>query len=110
MRQVVPFRLSSGGQVLVEVNDDHGVVRAGTGPGDVLMKTTASLARVFDDVRDAADDALSTMRRMSTSPSQIQLAFGVSLTAEANAVITKAGAEANLTITVVWERDAGGDS
>ncbi|GAA1859849.1 CU044_2847 family protein [Asanoa iriomotensis] len=110
MRQAIPLRLSSGGQVWVDIGEEQGVVRVGTSPGETLAKATASVAEVFDDIRDAADDALSAMIEMKSVPSKIEIVFGVALTAEANAVIAKAGAQANMTITVAWERDLGADS
>jgi hypothetical protein len=110
MSQTVPFRVSSGGQVLVEVTGDGGVVRAGTKPAEALSQAATSISEALVEVRDAADDAIRTLRAMSAEPARIELAFGVKLTGEASAVIAKVGAEAQFHVTVVWERHRPGDA
>ncbi|GAA3191569.1 CU044_2847 family protein [Dactylosporangium siamense] len=107
MRQVLPLSLSTGGVVYVEVDDERAVVRAGTGPAEALTRAAASVTSVFNVIRDTADDALSTLQGMVSAPSRVELEFGVSITGEASAVVTKAGAGANLKVTVVWEKDGG---
>ncbi len=39
----------------------------------------------------------------STRPSKVEAAFGLKLTSEGNALITKAGLEANISVTLIWE-------
>jgi hypothetical protein len=107
MRQTVPFRVSSGGQVLVEVTEDGKVVRTGTRAADALTEAATSVSQALVDVRDAADDAILTLSQMSARLSRIELAFGIKLTGEASAVIAKVGAEAQFQVTVVWERHPG---
>jgi hypothetical protein len=107
MPETVPFRVSSGGRVLVEVAEDGRVVRTGTKPGEALTEAAASISQALADVRDAADDAIRTLRAMSAQPARIELAFGVKLTGEASAVIAKVGGEAQFHVTVVWERHPG---
>ena len=108
--QTVPLRLSSGGQVLVEVTGDGGVVRTGPKAAHAASAAVNSMADVLGEVRDAADDAVRTLRTMSAQPARIELAFGIKITGEATAVVAKAGAEAQFHVTVVWERDRGGVS
>jgi hypothetical protein len=110
MREVIPLALSSGGQILVEVDGERSVVRAGTGPAAAISRASGAMSQVFDEVRGAADDALDALRTMESRPTKIELKFGVALTAEANAMIAKAGSSANLSVTVTWERDEDDDS
>jgi hypothetical protein len=101
------FGLSTGRTVRVAIDGDESVTRVGNSPGEVLTKAANTIAEAFGDIRDAAADALRTMQAMKPPPTKIELAFGVNLTAEANAVITKVGAAANMTVTVVWEQGGG---
>ena len=39
----------------------------------------------------------------STRPSKVEAAFGLKLTSEGNALITKGGLEANINVTLTWE-------
>jgi Trypsin-co-occurring domain 1 len=110
MHQTVPLRVSAGGQVLVEVSGDGAVVRTGPKPAQAAATAVTSMSDVLVDVRDAADDAVRTLRTMSEQPARIELAFGIKITGEATAVVAKAGAEAQFHVTVVWERDRGGAS
>lgn len=114
MSQTVPFRVSSGGEVRIEVADDGEVRRAGTRSAgtrslDALTEALAepSLAQALDNVRAAADDAVRTLSAMTAQPARIELAFGIKITGEASAFIAKAGAEAQFHVTVVWERSRG---
>jgi hypothetical protein len=105
MRQVIPLALSAGGQVLVEVDDERSVVRAGNSPAEALTKAAGSVASVFAEIRSTAEDALRELQAMSIPAKSVEIEFGVTLTAEANAVIAKAGANASIKVKVVWERD-----
>jgi hypothetical protein len=107
MSQTVPFRVSSGGRVLVEVAEG-GVVRVGTRPDEAIAAAANSVTDAMAEVRDAADDAVRTLAAMPSRPARIELCFGVKLTGEASAIIAKAGAEAQFQVTVVWERDSTG--
>jgi hypothetical protein len=107
MRQTVPFRVSSGGQVLVEVAEDGSVTRTGTSPGEALSQAAGSISKALAEVRDAADDAVRTLSTMAARPAKIELAFGVKITGEASAIIAKVGGEAQFHVTVVWERPHG---
>ncbi len=89
MTVLKPFRLSSGGVVFVEVDEAAGVVRAG------------------NRIDEVVDETLGTLQGMVAAPNRVELTFGVSMTAEASAVIAKVGASANMTVTVVWERPSG---
>jgi hypothetical protein len=46
----------------------------------------------------------------SARPRQVQVEFGVELTAEAGAVLSKAGAGCHLTVTLTWGPDDGSAS
>ncbi|MDP9792825.1 hypothetical protein J2S43_001337 [Catenuloplanes nepalensis] len=107
MPQLTPFELVSGRQIFVEVEDEQTVVRVGGRREAVTGDAASTLVGALSDVREAADEAISELSRMSAAPARIELAFGVKLTAEAKAVIAKAGAEAQFTVTVVWERGPG---
>ncbi len=110
MSQTVPFRVSSGGEVRIEVSDDGVVRRAGTRSLDTLSEALAepSLSQALENVRAAADDAVRTLSAMAAQPATIELAFGIKITGEASAFIAKAGAEAQFHVKVIWERPSGG--
>lgn len=98
------FPLSGGGEVLVEISehDDPGLRRASRA-GDVIAATAASLQSALAPVRTAAEAALDTFRK--AGPKEVEIEFGIRLTAEAGAVIAKTGAEGHLTVKLTWRAE-----
>jgi hypothetical protein len=105
--EVVRFGLSTGGYLLVEVDEDiGGVSRAARGPRPPDMVTTATqtLREAFGQVRAAAEDAIGSFAEMLPAPHELSIEFGVRLSAEAGVVVAKAGGEANFTVRLCWTR------
>lgn len=108
MTELVAVPLENGGAIVVEM--DHaqsGVVKAGR-PGEVVAQATQSLEAALESVTPAAQSILAKLRE--ARPHGITVEFGLKLTAEAGAVITKTAGECNLKVTLYWERpdDAAG--
>lgn len=128
--------MSSGGGImsdLVRVPLDGGgsiVIRTGPGgPGDlgdhetVVRSGPVQAGRVADLVDDVMAEASCSLRealepvtRMSQQvleqlgkarPQQVQVEFGVELTAQAGAILAKAGTGCHLTVTLTWGADDG---
>ncbi|GAA0480376.1 CU044_2847 family protein [Streptomyces olivaceiscleroticus] len=99
---LVRFPLDGGGEVIVETAEDGpGVVGAGRADG-TLADSTTTFDRALDGVRGAADAALRAFGSLAQRPDEVQIQFGVKLTAQAGAVITKTGVEGHLQVTVTW--------
>ncbi|MER7398759.1 CU044_2847 family protein [Streptomyces sp. NPDC000151] len=99
---LVRFPLDGGGEVIVETADEGaGTVGAGRADGAVADGTT-TFDRALDGVRGAADAALRCFGSLAQRPDEVQIQFGVKLTAQAGAVITKTGVEGHLQVTVTW--------
>jgi hypothetical protein len=102
--EVVRFGLSTGGFLLVEVDEQTGgVSRAGRGP-DLIATATQTLREAFGQVRAAAEDAIGSFAEMMPAPHEMSIEFGVRLSAEAGVVVAKAGGEANFTVRLSWTR------
>jgi hypothetical protein len=99
------FPLEDGGEVVVEVDDDDpGVGRVGR-LGDAAARVSSTYDQALDGVRRAADATLRQFRQLATRPDQVEVEFGVKLTAEAGAVIAHTGGEAHLTVRLTWSSD-----
>ncbi|MEV0369201.1 CU044_2847 family protein [Streptomyces sp. NPDC050636] len=106
--ELLRFPLDGGGEVTVEARpDESGMVGASRGDGAIAAGTT-TFNRALDGVRDAADVALRSFSSLAQRPDEVQIQFGVRLTAEAGAVITKTGVEGHLQVTVTWCGDHSG--
>ncbi|MFJ6749845.1 MULTISPECIES: CU044_2847 family protein [unclassified Streptomyces] len=100
--ELLRFPLDGGGEVTVEARADEAGM-AGASRGDGAIATgTSTFNRALDGVRDAADAALRSFSTLAQRPDEVQIQFGVRLTAEAGAVITKTGVEGHLQVTVTW--------
>lgn len=103
MTELARFELNGGGTVVVEVDEEPGVSRAGR-PGRVLRDAKASFEKALGDVRDAASSALGQFRSMPRQPDEVEIKFGVKLDAQAGAVIAKTGMQGHFEVKLRWHR------
>ncbi|WP_405095676.1 CU044_2847 family protein [Micromonospora sp. NBC_01412] len=103
MTEVVEFALDGGGIVLVAVDDTPGITPASTAE-DVLRRAGMSFNRAIGQARDAASAALTEFRSMADRPDEVEISFGVQLSAEAGALIARTGVQGQLQVTVRWHR------
>ncbi|QTD98685.1 CU044_2847 family protein [Streptomyces cyanogenus] len=93
--------LEGGGSVLVEAPaGPEGPVRAGR-VGEFLHEAPQTLQEALEPVAQAAQSALDELRK--ARPDVITVDFGVDLTVEAGAVITKGRAACHLQVTMSWQ-------
>jgi len=105
MKQLVEFPLGGGGSVLVEVEEpepEDGLVRAAR-RGEI-EEASQNFEVALEKVRPAASAVISKLREMSESPDEIEMEFGLGLSAKAGAFIASAGTTANFKVTLTWRR------
>jgi hypothetical protein len=96
--------LDGGGMVLVEAPSvDDGPVKAGR-IGDVIHELPLTLQAALEPVTETARVVLEQLRR--AKPTQVEVEFGVDLSAQAGAVITKSEIASHLVVKLLWK---GGD-
>jgi hypothetical protein len=106
MRDLIRFPLADGGELIVEVDDqDAGMGRVGR-LGDAAARASITYDQALDSIRRAADATLRQFRQMATRPDQVEVEFGVRLTAEAGAIMARTGGEAQLTVRLTWSATA----
>jgi hypothetical protein len=102
MAVLVDFRLRDGGSIVVEMEEERaGVVAAGRRPGEVAKEAAQTFEDAVAQVRPAAEAVARELRKIS--PNELSIELGIKLTAEAGAIIAKAGGEANFKVTMKWE-------
>lgn len=106
MKRLVEFPLENGGTVLVEVAEPEqgGLVPASRGR-DVVVKAQQTLQQALGKLQPTAEAIISQLKGLSEQPSEIEVEFGLKLSAEAGAVLAAAGAEANYNIKLVWKNE-----
>jgi NTP-dependent ternary system trypsin peptidase co-occuring protein len=104
MTELARIRLTGGGTILVESDEDidDGPVKAGR-VGDRVRDAAASLQELLEPVTDAAEALLGQLSR--AKPAELEVEFGVSLSATAGAVITKTALSGNVKVKMKWRQD-----
>jgi len=105
MKQLIEFPLQDGGAVLVQVDEPlpGGVVKAAR-PGEVIKKAGQTFEQALDKIKPAASVIISRLRGLADPPDEIEVEFGLTLSAETGAFVAAAGAEANYTVKLTWKR------
>ncbi len=108
MARLAKFLLSDGSSIVAEVDEDqsepHRTMRGGDSPAAVIVKANETFEGALDKVRDAAEAMVSRLCSLTKPPDEMEVEFGVKLSAEAGAVIAKAATEANFTISLKWTK------
>jgi hypothetical protein len=106
MKRLIEFPLEDGNTMLVEVEEpEHGGLVKASRAGEAIAKAQQTLEKALEKVQPAAQFVIQQLRKLHDSPDEIQVAFGLKLSAEAGAVLASAGAEANYTVTLKWNKE-----
>ena len=91
--------------VLVELAPVSGTRSVSTLSKDIEQKSAEALNCAMNTIHQMATYIVSTMNSVSEGirPSQVVASFGLKLTSEGNAIITKGSLEANINVTLTWE-------
>lgn len=84
-----------------------GPVKAGR-VTDAVRELPSTLQHALIPVRDTARAVLEQLRQ--AGPNEVEVEFGVDLSAEAGAVITKTAAAVHLKVRVLWNREHVNDA
>ncbi len=104
MKRLVEFPLEEGGSILVQVDEPEtgGTIRAGR--DDVIEKAKDTLEDALNRVLPAAKSVVEKLQSMPRKPDEVEVTFGIQLSAQAGAFIASTGTDANFGITVRWTK------
>ena len=94
--KLIRYPLMAGGTLLVEI-DDHAEVQ------QEVIKNQYTLESVFKSITPGIEALSEQLRRLTSTPDQINIEFGVKLTDSSEAVISKSATEGSIKITLVWK-------
>lgn len=100
-RLLLEVPLDDGTSILIEIDQPGG--------GPVKVGREKVVARAKETFQDALEPMIKlatgvTEKLRESDPGQISVAFGVKFTAESGVVLSKIAGEANLTVTLQWDR------
>jgi len=100
---LLEFKTESGESLLVEVADPSGgAITRGGRTAEVVVEAGASLEQVLGRLGPAMKGILSQIREAAERPDEVEIEFGVKLSADSNVIIARAGGEANFRIALKW--------
>jgi Trypsin-co-occurring domain 1 len=90
--------------IIVDFRIGPGRQQVALSPEEVAAKSARALDRSMDTIRQMAQRVNATMDSLGEMrPDQVQVTFGIRFDAQAGAVLTKAGIEANLEVQLGWD-------
>jgi hypothetical protein len=107
MKRLIEFPLEDGSSMLVEVDEPEsagGVVKAARG-SDVVEKSQKTFEEAMDKVKPAAAAIIAKLRTLHDAPDEIEVQFGLKLSAAAGAFLASAGVDANYSVTLKWKKE-----
>lgn len=106
MNRYLEYTLDDNSTVRIEVEPSP--TQRGTAPvarvADLVEKAQEGFEEALENVRKVANRVADKMQALELKPAKTQVQFGLKFTAEAGAIVAKTAAEAQLQITLVWER------
>ncbi len=115
MARTIHFHHPDGGDVWVEVDEpgpEGSVGSVGVGPvgiADHVRQTVTEVERWVEQdlqrtLRHQAEIVLGAVQELPDPPTELEISFGLKITAEGNVVVSKAGLEGHYSIKLVWKR------
>lgn len=106
MGQLVEFPLEGGGSVLVQVDAARtgGPVTRGLGERRIMEQASQTFEQAIGRLRPVAQALITQLHALADVPDEVQVEFGLELSAEAGAFIAAASTSANFKVSLAWHR------
>jgi hypothetical protein len=101
----LPVTAQDGSATVVKVEVSgpaDGLVKAAR-PGQVVARAARSMEDMLAGVRPIAQSFVDSFGEMTRAPEEIQVEFGVSLSIDADLIITSTAAEAAFSVSLTWK-------
>ena len=106
MKRLIEFPLEDGTSMLVEVDEpeQEGLERVSRGDPGVIERAQQTFEKSLEKVKPAAQYILAKLRELHDSPDEIEVQFGLNLSAAAGIVLAS-GITANYTVKLKWIKE-----
>ena len=109
MKPLISFSLKGNESILVEVEElpstDGGEELAANYPGQqVVVEAKTSFAEAIEKIKPIAANIIGKIRELQDSPDEVEVKFGLKMTATTGVVIASANVEGNYEITLKWKK------
>jgi hypothetical protein len=106
-KQLAEFSLADGTTFLVEVDEPEtsAIERVALPFGQQVIKAKQTFEEILDNIKPVASIIISKLHDLNTPADEVEVKFGLKLTAEAGAIFTSVGGEATYEITLKWQEN-----
>lgn len=105
MKRLIEFSIEDDDFILVEVEEQQ---RSGTTrvsrSSEVPEKAQKSFEQALHKIKPVARGIIKELRSLQEPVNEVEVKFGVKMSAEAGAVIASASVEANYEVTLKWKQ------
>jgi hypothetical protein len=106
VKRLVEFLLEDGSTILVEV--DQPEQKSGVGrisrEDEMMLKAQQTFEKALERVKPIAGTIINKLRSLNEPADEIEVKFGIKMSAEAGAIIAAASVEGNYEITLKWKQ------
>uniref|UniRef100_B8HMX1 Trypsin-co-occurring domain-containing protein n=1 Tax=Cyanothece sp. (strain PCC 7425 / ATCC 29141) TaxID=395961 RepID=B8HMX1_CYAP4 len=109
--EIAQFSLEDGTKFLVEVKnpEDAAIQRVAIDSGKLVLQAKQTFEEAIDAVKPVASVLVSKLKSGLTTPAdEVEVKFGLRLSAEAGAIFTSIGGDVNFEVTLKWTEDKSG--
>jgi len=108
VKRLVEFPSENGDVIMVETEDlgsTNGTTRRGLSSSAVVERAQTSFEEALEKAQPIATGLIGRLRNIADSPDEVQVEFGLSLSASVGTVLVAAGsAGANYKVTLKWNK------
>jgi hypothetical protein len=109
VKRIVEFPLENGNSILVEV-DQPGLTNDRISRRDVIVeKAHQTFESALEKVKPVANIILTQVRSLSEPADEVEVKFGIKVSAELGAIIASGSGEVNYEITLKWKQEPQDD-
>ncbi|NEO36570.1 MAG: hypothetical protein F6J90_09635 [Moorea sp. SIOASIH] len=103
-KQLAQFSLADGTTFLVEVEEpeSRGIERVSLRSGKQVLKARQTFEEALDQIQPVASAVITKLRDLNQPADEVEVKFGLKLTADAGAVFASVGGEVSYEITLKW--------
>lgn len=106
MKQIVEFPLENGDSILVEVNEPAAIDDRISLGDEVIQKAQQTFESALDKVKPVAGAIMTKVRSLKEPPEEVEVKFGIKMSAELGAIVAAGSAEVNYEVTLKWKRES----
>lgn len=107
-KAIAQFALEDGTKFLVEVEEPEtvGVERVAIKTGQMVLQARQTFEEAIDAVKPVASVLITRLKYGLTTPAdEVEVKFGLKLTAEAGAIFTSISGDVNFEVTLKWKEE-----